>query len=102
MASPLKTTQTKPQTDPIWRKDHDHFLHPFAEYPSFEENGCMVIDRADGSTIYDTDGKAYLDGIGGMWCVNIGYGVKEMVDTIAHQAQRLPYYNTFIDTTNAR
>ena len=109
MASSLNTTESNTQSDPrpeprnseIWRKDHDHFLHPFAEYPSFDEEGCLVIDRADGAYIFDASGQRYLDGIGGMWCVNIGYGVREMADTMARQAQRLPYYNTFVNTTNA-
>ena len=98
---PQPQSQSQSQTDEIWRKDHDHFLHPFAEYPSFEEEGCLVIDRAAGAYIYDADGNRYLDGIGGMWCVNIGYGVREMADTMARQAQRLHFYNTFVDTTNA-
>jgi len=105
MASPANTTESNKQTDTrndeIWRKDRDHFLHPFAEYPDFDEEGCLVIDRADGAYIYDAKGQRYLDGIGGMWCVNIGYGVQEMADTLARQAQRLPYYNTFVNTTNA-
>jgi adenosylmethionine-8-amino-7-oxononanoate aminotransferase len=100
MVSQLNSTLPSGDTDSLWRKDHDHFLHPFAEFPSFERDGCLVIDRGEGAYIYDTDGKRYLDGIGGMWCVNIGYGHPEMVEALAAQAQRLAFYNTFVDTTN--
>jgi adenosylmethionine-8-amino-7-oxononanoate aminotransferase len=100
MASPSTTTAAHQDAGEVWRKDRDHFLHPFAEFPSFEKNGCLVIDRGEGAYIFDTDGKRYLDGIGGMWCVNIGYGHPEMVEAIAAQAQRLAFYNTFVDTTN--
>jgi putrescine aminotransferase len=98
------TTQTRyKQSDTaqaVWRKDHDHFIHPFAHFPSFEKKGALVISEGRGAYIFDAHGKRYLDGIGGMWCVNIGYGSREMAETLADQAGRLAYYNTFVDTTN--
>jgi adenosylmethionine-8-amino-7-oxononanoate aminotransferase len=100
MASPLNT-KSSTETDSVWNDDQQHFLHPWAEYPAFEKEGSLVIDRAQGAYISDSDGGRYLDGIGGMWCVNIGYGHPEMVKTIAEQAARLAYYNCFMDTTNA-
>ena len=84
----------------IWRKDRDHFIHPWTDFSSFEDTGCLVIAEADGAYIYDSEGRKYLDGIGGMWAVNIGYGREEMAQTLAEQARRLPFYNTFSDTTN--
>ena len=87
-------------TADLWRKDRDHFIHPWAEFARFEEQGSLVIAEGRGATIYDSDGRAYLDGIGGMWCVNIGYGREEMAETLAQQARQLPFYNTFTDTTN--
>jgi putrescine aminotransferase len=99
MASPSNANPTS-ETDSVQHDDQQHFLHPFAEYPAFEKEGCLVIDRAEGAYIYDSDGGRYLDGIGGMWCVNIGYGHPEMVKAIAEQAERLAYYNCFTDTTN--
>lgn len=61
----------------------------------------MVIVEGHGAYITDVDGKRYLDGIGGMWCVNVGYGREELVDAMAQQARRLAYSNTFVDMTNA-
>jgi len=87
-------------TADVWRKDRDHFVHPWTDYASFEKKGSLVVTEGDGAYVYDSDGKRYLDGIGGLWCVNIGYGREEMAQTLADQARRLPFYNTFVDTTN--
>ena len=84
----------------LWRKDHDHFIHPFAHFPSFEKEGALVIAEGHGAYVFDVDGKRYLDGIGGMWCVNIGHGNPEIAQALAQQAGRLAYFNTFVDITN--
>ena len=81
-------------------KDRDHFIHPWTDFASFEEEGSLVIAEGRGAYVYDSDGRGYLDGIGGLWCVNIGYGREEMAASLAQQARRLPFYNTFSDTTN--
>jgi len=82
-----------------FESDRRHVLHPFAEFPQFLDQGSRVFDRAEGVHVYGADGRKYLDGIGGLWCVNIGYGRQEMADAIAAQVTRLPYYNTFTDMT---
>jgi adenosylmethionine-8-amino-7-oxononanoate aminotransferase len=90
------------QVDPkdIWRKDRDHFVHPWTHFDSFKKDGSLVMDRAEGVYVTDISGKRYLDGIGGLWCVNAGYGRQEIVDAITAQATRLAFYNPFVDTTN--
>ncbi|HXV36097.1 MAG TPA: aminotransferase, partial [Myxococcota bacterium] len=84
----------------LWRKDRDHFIHPFTHFPSFVREGALVIAEGRGAYVYDADGKRYLDGIAGMWCVNIGHGNAELAEAMAEQAKRLAYFNTFVDTTN--
>lgn len=96
---------TNPQIDrlhnrDIWQKDHDHFVHPWTVFDSFKTDGSLVMARANGAYVYDADGKRYLDGIGGLWCVNIGYGRDEIAEAIAEQARRLAFFNPFVDTTN--
>lgn len=56
------------------------------------------MSESEGVYGYDADGHRYLDGIGGLWCVNIGYGQAEMAEAIAEQVMRIPYYNVFSDT----
>jgi putrescine aminotransferase len=90
------------QVDPqdIWRKDRDHFLHPWTHFDSFKKDGSLVMDRGEGAFVYDIAGKRYLDGIAGLWCVNMGYGREEIVAAITDQARRLAFFNPFVDTTN--
>ncbi len=85
----------------LWQKDHDHFLHPYTHFDSFKEEGSLVLVEGDGCYVKDADGRRYFDGIGGMWCVNAGYGRKEIAETMAEQALQLCYTTTFVDVTNA-
>ena len=88
------------QTEALRDKDKTHFLHPWQHFDSMKAEGSMVIANSEGAYIYDNDGNKYLDGLGGMWCVNIGYGRDELADVMAEQARKLPYASTFGDTTN--
>lgn len=85
----------------LWQKDHDHFLHPWTHFDSFKKDGSMVVVEGEGRHIVDVNGKRYLDGLGGMWCVNVGYGRNELAEAMAEQARLLPYANAFVDMTNA-
>lgn len=84
----------------IWRKDRDHFVHPWTHFDSFKKEGSLVMAEAGGVHIWDIDGKKYLDGIGGLWCMNVGYGREEIVEAMADQARKMVYANPFVDVTN--
>ncbi|RTR00805.1 aminotransferase [Halomonas nitroreducens] len=85
----------------IWQKDRDHFMHPWTDFSTFKETGSMVFRQADGVSLQDADGKRYLDGIGGLWCVNIGYGRDEIAEAVAEQIRDIPYFSTFGHHTTA-
>lgn len=93
------TEITTLDTDDYRSRDAAHHLHPFADYKALAREGARVIVRGEGSLLWDSDGNEILDGMAGLWCVNIGYGRKELVDTAARQMSELPYYNTFFGTT---
>lgn len=80
--------------------DAAHHMHPFTDGAALAGKGARVITRADGVTLTDSDGHQILDGMAGLWCVNIGYGRKELADAAARQMMELPYYNTFFQTTH--
>jgi putrescine aminotransferase len=61
--------------------------------------GARIIQRGEGVHIFDDSGRKYLDGFAGQWCVNIGYGRREIADAVARQMNELPYYNTFFGTS---
>lgn len=83
----------------LWRMDRDHYIHPWTDFSTFKETGSDVIAEGDGIYVFDADGKRYIDGIGGLWCVNIGYGREEMAQALAEQARRICYYSTFTHLT---
>lgn len=85
-----------------WKtNDHRHYMHPFTDHKELgEKGGSRIITRADGVYIYDSEGTKILDGMAGLWCMNLGYGRQELVDAAAKQMQELPYYNSFFQCTH--
>lgn len=80
--------------------DKKHFIHPYTDFSTFEDEGSQVITDATGMYVTDAQNKKYLDGIAGLWCVNIGHGRQEMADAISKQVTSMQYYNTFGHSTN--
>ena len=80
--------------------DAAHHMHPFTTNDDLAAKGARVITRAKGVYLTDSDGEQILDGMAGLWCVNIGYGRQELADVAARQMAELPYYNTFFQTTH--
>ncbi len=83
----------------VWREmDRRHHLHPFTDAKVINKTGVRVITRAEGVYLWDSEGNRLLDGMAGLWCVNIGYGRKELREAAARQLDELPYYNTFFQS----
>jgi putrescine aminotransferase len=80
--------------------DAAHHMHPFTTNDALAERGARIITRAKGVFLTDSEGNEILDGMAGLWCVNIGYGRKEMAEVAARQMMELPFYNTFFMTTH--
>ena len=93
MNAPLNTRE-------IQALDSAHFIHPFTDHGDLATRGARVIDRAEGIYIWDSEGQRMLDGMSGLWCVNAGYGRKELADAAQAQMMKLPFYNSFFQTTN--
>jgi putrescine aminotransferase len=87
-------------TRDLSQRDRDHHIHPWSEFESAEERDCLVVARGEGAYVHDSNGKRYLDGIAGLWCVNVGYGRAEIAEAMADQARQLAYFSTFVDTTH--
>ena len=90
-----RTNFTAYDTEDIRRKDRDHFIHPWTDFSTFEKEGSDVMAEAEGIYVYNSDGDRFIDGIGGLWCVNIGYGREEMAQAMADQARKICYYSPF-------
>lgn len=84
-----------------WQQlDRDHHIHPFTDPAQLNAIGARIINKAEGSYIWDTEGNKILDGMAGLWCVNVGYGREELVEAASTQMKELPYYNAFFQTAN--
>ncbi len=81
-------------------RDHRHYMHPFTDHKDLRGKGARIITDAEGVYIRDSDGLQILDGMAGLWCVNLGYGRQELVDAATRQMQKLPYYNSFFQTAH--
>ncbi|MBM2290528.1 aspartate aminotransferase family protein [Sulfitobacter pseudonitzschiae] len=81
--------------------DAAHHMHPFTTNNDLAAKGARIITRADGVYLTDSEGNHILDGMAGLWCVNIGYGRGELADVAARQMRELPFYNTFFMTSHA-
>lgn len=80
--------------------DAAHHMHPFTDGDALTKKGVRVIKSAKGVWLTDTEGHKIIDGMAGLWCVNIGYGRKELAEVAARQIEELSYYNTFFQTTH--
>jgi putrescine aminotransferase len=81
--------------------DRRHVLHPYQSFDTYRTDDVLPIGRGSGARLVDTEGREYLDAVGGMWCTNIGLGRDEMADVIATQVRQLAYANPFVDMTTA-
>ena len=79
--------------------DAAHFLHPFTDFKALAAKGSRIITRAEGIWLEDSEGQRILDAMSGLWCVNLGYGQRELIDAATRQMTELPYYNSFFQTT---
>jgi putrescine aminotransferase len=80
--------------------DNAHHMHPFTNARDLARHGARVITRAKGVWLTDSEGQQIIDGMAGLWCVNIGFGRKEIAEVAARQIEELCYYNTFFQTTH--
>ncbi|OSQ37993.1 aspartate aminotransferase family protein [Thalassospira mesophila] len=86
----------QPEKTAYWQNlDQQHHIHPFTDSADLNKKGTRIITSASGVFIKDSEGNKYLDGMAGLWCVNIGYGRKELAEAAYKQMLELPYYNNF-------
>ncbi|MCW5634117.1 MAG: aspartate aminotransferase family protein [Rubrivivax sp.] len=99
MTAHTTASPTAPRTTAEWQHaDSRHFLHPFTDHRSLARKGARIITRAEGIYLWDSDGHRILDAMSGLWCVNVGYGQKALIDAATKQLGELPFYNAFFQT----
>lgn len=75
----------------VVKQDLANVIHPIVPHRQLEERQLVIVSAKD-STVVDADGREYLDGMAGLWCVNIGYGRTELAEVVADQMRQLSYY----------
>lgn len=87
-------------TQCLQASDAAHHLHPFADYSRKHQQVARVIVKGEDIYVWDSEGQRLLDGMAGLWCMNVGYGRKRIADAVHAQMSKLTYYNTFFHTTH--
>ncbi len=80
--------------------DAAHHMHPFTAGGALAKKGVRIMTRAKGVWLTDSEGNRIIDGMAGLWCVNIGYGRPELGEVARRQMDELSYYNTFFQTSH--
>lgn len=86
----MKNEPTDPQH--LIAADQRHLWHSLRQHQGLNRKPPMVVREGKGCTIIDEHGRAYLDAMAGLFCINVGYGRHEIVEAAAEQMRRLPFY----------
>lgn len=87
------------RTAGLVERDLQSLWHPFTQHSMWPLDDPIVVDRADGMHLYDTDGNRYLDGVSSLWLTVHGHGVPEIDTAIRSQLDRLDHA-TFLGMTH--
>ncbi|MCC0075895.1 MAG: aminotransferase class III-fold pyridoxal phosphate-dependent enzyme [Rhodobacter sp.] len=84
--------------DQLAQWDRDSFFHPSTHLAQFARGEApqRIVTGGEGCHITDREGNRLLDGFAGLYCVNVGYGRKQITDAIARQASELAYYHAYV------
>jgi 4-aminobutyrate---pyruvate transaminase len=76
-------------------RDIETLVHPYTNLATFRDSGPLVIERAKGVYVYDTEGREYIEGMAGLWCTALGYGNEELAEVAATQMAKLSFAHLF-------
>lgn len=93
---------TRMTNDQLKQANARSLWHPMANPKAMLETPPDIIVRGEGSWIWDVDGHKLVDGVGGLWSANLGFGRTEIRDAIVQQLDELAFYNIFRGTTHPR
>ena len=76
-------------------RDIAYYLHPYTNLKVHEKEGPLVITEGKGIYVYDENGKAYIEGLAGLWCTALGFDEERLVEAAMAEMRKLPYYHSF-------
>src|SRR5216117_3125955 len=80
------------------KADHEHLIHPL-HHPTDNAEPIIYV-KGRGATVTDATGKDYLDGLAGLWNVNVGHGRAELAEAAAAQIKELAYFSAYTGSSN--
>ena len=76
-------------------RDIATLLHPYTNLKVHQAKGPLIITGGRGVNVYDDQGKEYIEGLAGLWCVSLGFSEPRLVEAARRQMEILPYYHSF-------
>lgn len=89
---------TQPDANALKSANAKYQWHPMVHPKRSEAHPPLIISKGRGSIVEDVDGQAYVDGIGGLWCVNVGHDRAEVKAAVREQMDQIAYYSSFDGT----
>lgn len=83
----------------LQEQDRRFQIHPFTNHADLHKAGTHIVREGDACYFRDQEGRRILDGLAGLWCVNVGYNCAAIVRAVSEQMERLPYYPSFFNST---
>jgi len=82
----------------ILAADRDHLIHPLF-HPSDQKDPFVWV-KGEGAILHSADGRAFIDGLSGLWNVSAGHGRKELAQAAARQMEQLAFASGYVGSTN--
>src|SRR5262245_64269397 len=87
--------RTMPPLSNLSVRDIETLIHPYTNLAALRDTGPLVLERGQGVFVYDSDGKAYIEGMAGLWCTALGYGNEEIIEAATAQMRKLAFAHMF-------
>src|SRR3989442_5221591 len=82
----------------IIKADQEHLIHPL--HHPIDHAEPMIYVRGKGATIETLGGERYIDGLAGLWNVNVGHGRAELAEAAAAQMKDMAYFSAYAGSSN--
>ncbi len=76
-------------------RDIATLVHPYTNLKTHQTKGPLIITHGRGVNVYDDQGKEYIEGLAGLWCVSLGFHEPRLVEAARRQMEALPFYHSF-------
>lgn len=88
-------TNKHPNPIALHEADKAHLIHAYTDLEKHERIGPTIITRGNGIYVFDESGKRYIEAVSGLWCANLGFSRRELVEAASQQLATLPFYHCF-------